>query len=166
MSDHSVSVSVGHIVSKNILTAQSLCTFSNCNLSPNSKKIYLSIFCHLTSSIYLSIYLSSLIFVFDLILVDHFLREVEEGSPAERAGLQDGEILLEVNGESVESLKHQEVVDRVRMSGQEVSITTITPSGLEFYTKVSITSESVGKMHAVIPDTSKPNDIDVASSQG
>lgn len=63
---------------------------------------------------------------------------MERGSPAERAGMQDGELLLEVNGESVESLKHEEIVDRVRLSGQQVSLTTITLLGLEFYTKVII----------------------------
>ncbi|XP_028277571.1 NHERF family PDZ scaffold protein 4b [Parambassis ranga] len=68
----------------------------------------------------------------------HVLREMERGSPAERAGMQDGELLLEVNGESVESLEHKEIVDRVRLSGQQVSLTTITFLGLEFYTKLGL----------------------------
>lgn len=53
--------------------------------------------------------------------------------------MRDGELLLEVNDESVESLKHEEVVDRVKLSGREVRLTTITPKGLEFYTQVAIT---------------------------
>lgn len=64
---------------------------------------------------------------------------MSRGSPAERAGMRDGELLLEVNAESVEPLKHEEVVERVRQSGQEVYLTTITPQGLEFYTQVAIT---------------------------
>ncbi|XP_030602778.1 NHERF family PDZ scaffold protein 4b isoform X2 [Archocentrus centrarchus] len=68
----------------------------------------------------------------------HILREMTGGSRAERAGMRDGELLLEVNGESVESLKHEEVVDRVRLSGQEVYLTTITPQGLEFYTQLGL----------------------------
>ncbi|XP_075958896.1 NHERF family PDZ scaffold protein 4b, partial [Anarhichas minor] len=68
----------------------------------------------------------------------HVLRRLNSGSPAERAGMQDGERLLEVNGESVESLTHEEIVDRVRLSGQQVSLTTITFQGLEFYTQLGL----------------------------
>ena len=64
---------------------------------------------------------------------------MDSGSPAERAGMKDGELLLEVNGESVESLQHEEIVDRVRLSGQQVSLTTISLRGLEFYTQVGFT---------------------------
>ncbi|CAG5876475.1 unnamed protein product [Menidia menidia] len=68
----------------------------------------------------------------------HVLREIDRDSPAERAGMQDGAILLEVNGESVESLRHDEIVERVRLSGQQVSLTAITASGLEFYTQLGL----------------------------
>ncbi|XP_038564086.1 PDZ domain containing 3b isoform X1 [Micropterus salmoides] len=66
------------------------------------------------------------------------LRKMESGSPAERAGMHDGELLLEVNGQSVESLSHEEIVERVRLSGQQVSLTTITPQGMEFYTQLGL----------------------------
>lgn len=72
-------------------------------------------------------------------LADHFLREMDSGGPAQEAGMKDGEILLEVNGESVESLTHTEIVDRVRLSGEKLSLTTISFPGLEFYTKVGLT---------------------------
>ncbi|XP_024117274.1 PDZ domain containing 3b isoform X1 [Oryzias melastigma] len=69
----------------------------------------------------------------------HFLREMDSGGPAQEAGMKDGEILLEVNGESVESLTHTEIVDRVRLSGEKLSLTTISFPGLEFYTKLGLT---------------------------
>ncbi|XP_041865223.1 PDZ domain containing 3b isoform X2 [Melanotaenia boesemani] len=68
----------------------------------------------------------------------HVLREVERDSSAERAGMRDGEILLEVNGESVESLMHNEIVDRIRLSGKQLFLTSITASGLEFYTQLGL----------------------------
>ncbi|XP_060911898.1 NHERF family PDZ scaffold protein 4b [Labrus mixtus] len=68
----------------------------------------------------------------------HVLCEMDDGSPAQRAGMKDREVLLEVNGELVESLNHQEIVDRVRLSGQKVSLSTITPQGLDFYSKLGL----------------------------
>uniref|UniRef100_A0A3Q2D772 NHERF family PDZ scaffold protein 4b n=1 Tax=Cyprinodon variegatus TaxID=28743 RepID=A0A3Q2D772_CYPVA len=68
----------------------------------------------------------------------HFLREVESGSPAEKAGVEDGEILLEVNGESVDSLRHDEIVERVRLSGKQVFLTTISQAGLGFYNQLGL----------------------------
>uniref|UniRef100_A0A672YYC6 PDZ domain containing 3b n=1 Tax=Sphaeramia orbicularis TaxID=375764 RepID=A0A672YYC6_9TELE len=68
----------------------------------------------------------------------HILRHIEPGSPADRAGLRDGELLLEVNGEEVEPLEHEEVVNKVRESGAEVSLTTITFQGLVFYKKLGL----------------------------
>lgn len=70
--------------------------------------------------------------------IAHVLRGVDLGGPAEKAGMQDGDLLLEVNGEAVASLKHEEIVDRVRQSGQEVTLTTITSQGLDFYTKLGL----------------------------
>ncbi|MED6255312.1 hypothetical protein ATANTOWER_007683 [Ataeniobius toweri] len=68
----------------------------------------------------------------------HFLREIDSGSPAERAGVQDGEVLLEVNRESVDSLGHNEIVERVKKSGKQVFLTTITQCGLGFYNQLGL----------------------------
>uniref|UniRef100_A0A3Q3LEK7 NHERF family PDZ scaffold protein 4b n=1 Tax=Mastacembelus armatus TaxID=205130 RepID=A0A3Q3LEK7_9TELE len=70
--------------------------------------------------------------------MSHVLCEMDRGSPAERAGMQDGELLLEVNGVPVESLEHEEIVARIKQSGQHVSFTTITPQGLEFYSQLGL----------------------------
>ncbi|CAL1573910.1 unnamed protein product [Knipowitschia caucasica] len=68
----------------------------------------------------------------------HVLREMDLGGPAEKAGMRDGDLLLEVNEESVESLKHEEIIDRVKQSGHSVLLTTITRQGLDFYTKLGL----------------------------
>lgn len=64
------------------------------------------------------------------------VREVDADSPAEMADIKDGELLLEVNGESVDHLSHEKVVSKIRDSGQQVSFTTMTLEGQDFYTKV------------------------------
>lgn len=68
----------------------------------------------------------------------HVLGEMDLGGPAEKAGMHDGDLLLEVNGEAAESLKHEEIVDRVRKSGRVLTLTIISPEGLDFYTKLGL----------------------------
>ncbi|XP_046876440.1 PDZ domain containing 3b isoform X2 [Hypomesus transpacificus] len=68
----------------------------------------------------------------------HVMRGLDRDSPAEKAGLQEGDILLEVNRDPVESLEHGDIVDRVRQSGQVVTLTCITAQGLHFYTQLGL----------------------------
>ncbi|KAI7812996.1 NHERF family PDZ scaffold protein 4b isoform X1 [Triplophysa rosa] len=68
----------------------------------------------------------------------HMLGEVDKGSPAELGGIKKGEMLLEVNRESMDSLSHEEVVSKIKHSGQQVTLTTMPPQGKEFYTKLGL----------------------------
>ncbi|XP_048840539.1 Na(+)/H(+) exchange regulatory cofactor NHE-RF4-like isoform X3 [Brienomyrus brachyistius] len=70
--------------------------------------------------------------------LSHVLRDIDAGSPAEAAGMRDGDTLLAVNAEPVEALEHEEIVLRVRRSGQRVALTTIRPKGADFYFKLGL----------------------------
>ncbi|KTF72128.1 hypothetical protein cypCar_00034286, partial [Cyprinus carpio] len=68
----------------------------------------------------------------------HMVTEVDKDSPAELGRVKEGEMLLEVNGESTESLSHNQVVGKIRQSGKQVTLTTMPPQGQDFYTKLGL----------------------------
>ncbi|XP_061636877.1 Na(+)/H(+) exchange regulatory cofactor NHE-RF3-like isoform X2 [Phyllopteryx taeniolatus] len=68
----------------------------------------------------------------------HVIRDVDKGSPAEEAGMEDGELLLAVNGEPVEFMEHDDIVKRVRKSAERVSFTAISIPGRRLFRSLGI----------------------------
>ncbi|XP_030584172.1 microtubule-associated serine/threonine-protein kinase 2 isoform X2 [Archocentrus centrarchus] len=58
----------------------------------------------------------------DIYTVHHMVWHVEEGGPAQEAGLREGDLITHVNGEPVHGLVHTEVVELILKSGAKVSI--------------------------------------------
>ncbi|XP_003418308.1 Na(+)/H(+) exchange regulatory cofactor NHE-RF4 [Loxodonta africana] len=67
-----------------------------------------------------------------------FLREVDPGFPAEKAGMQAGDRLVAVAGESVEGLGHEEIVSRIRAQGSCVSLVVVDPEADRFFSMVRL----------------------------
>ncbi|XP_029285005.1 microtubule-associated serine/threonine-protein kinase 2 isoform X2 [Cottoperca gobio] len=58
----------------------------------------------------------------DIYTVHHMVWHVEDGGPAHNAGLRQGDLITQVNGEAVHGLVHTEVVELILKSGPKVSI--------------------------------------------
>ncbi|CAG9759592.1 unnamed protein product [Ceutorhynchus assimilis] len=51
-----------------------------------------------------------------------YIGKVDEGSPAEAAGLRQGDRILEVNGESIGDKTHKQVVELIKQNAEETQL--------------------------------------------
>ncbi|MCI4393948.1 hypothetical protein PGIGA_G00163350 [Pangasianodon gigas] len=71
--------------------------------------------------------------------VGQFIRSVDPDSPAQRAGLQPGDRLIQVNGRSIEGLRHSEVVEIIRGGGGQTKLLVVDPETDALFQKLGIT---------------------------
>ncbi|CDQ68838.1 unnamed protein product [Oncorhynchus mykiss] len=55
----------------------------------------------------------------------HFIKDIDRGSPADRAGLKEMDRLVAVEGEEVDSCSHEQVVDRIRQCGNKCCLLVV-----------------------------------------
>ncbi|KAM9449064.1 Na(+)/H(+) exchange regulatory cofactor NHE-RF3-like isoform 1-T2 [Salvelinus alpinus] len=55
----------------------------------------------------------------------HFIRDIDRGSPAERAGLKEMDRLVAVEGVEVDGCSHEQVVDRIRQCGNKCCLLVV-----------------------------------------
>ncbi|CAO2599299.1 Na(+)/H(+) exchange regulatory cofactor NHE-RF3 [Lemmus lemmus] len=68
----------------------------------------------------------------------HLVRVIEKGSPAEKAGLLDGDRVLRINGVFVDKEEHAQVVDLVRKSGNSVTLLVLDGDSYERAVKTQV----------------------------
>ncbi|NXI34899.1 NHRF4 protein, partial [Galbula dea] len=61
----------------------------------------------------------------------HIIRQVELGGLAQRRGLQDGDRLLQVNGQFVDHMDHRRVVEKIKASGNQVLLAVLDGNSYE-----------------------------------
>lgn len=54
-----------------------------------------------------------------------FIGKVDESSPAEAAGLKEGDRIVEVNGVNIGNENHQQVVTRIKSGGEETRLLVV-----------------------------------------
>ncbi|XP_062982843.1 Na(+)/H(+) exchange regulatory cofactor NHE-RF3 [Elgaria multicarinata webbii] len=55
----------------------------------------------------------------------HLIKDIDSGSPAAKVGLKENDILVAVNGEPTEALDHDAVVEKIRQSGESVTLLVV-----------------------------------------
>ncbi|KAM3863623.1 Na(+)/H(+) exchange regulatory cofactor NHE-RF1 [Diretmus argenteus] len=68
-----------------------------------------------------------------------FIRAVDEDSPAERAGLQPKDRIVQVNGVLVEGKTHSDVVATIKVAGDETRLLVVDPDTDAFFKKCRVT---------------------------
>lgn len=63
----------------------------------------------------------------------NFCSQVQKGGPADKAGLEDEDILIEVNGENVQDEPYEKVVDRVKSSGEHVTLLVCGKEAYDYF---------------------------------
>lgn len=71
-----------------------------------------------------------------------YIRAVDEDSPAERAGLQPRDRIVQVNGASVEGKTHSEVVAMIKGGGNETRLLVVDPDTDAFFKKCRVAPTS------------------------
>ncbi|POI30176.1 hypothetical protein CIB84_006074 [Bambusicola thoracicus] len=75
----------------------------------------------------------------------HLIRNVEKNSPAEKAGLKDGDRVLRVNGVFVDKEEHAKVVEIVKNSGNSVVFLVLDEASYKKAEKEGANLEELGQ---------------------
>ncbi|XP_043928063.1 Na(+)/H(+) exchange regulatory cofactor NHE-RF3 [Protopterus annectens] len=68
----------------------------------------------------------------------HFIKDIDPGTPAEKAGLKDDDRLVAVNGDNVESTEHDDVVEKIRKCGNKTKLLIVDKKADELFQKAGI----------------------------
>ncbi|NXX79019.1 NHRF3 protein, partial [Urocolius indicus] len=75
----------------------------------------------------------------------HLIRSVEKNSPAEKAGLKDGDRVLRVNGVFVDKEEHAQVVEIIKNSGNSVVLLVLDDASYQKAEKEGVNLEELGQ---------------------
>ncbi|XP_034417639.1 Na(+)/H(+) exchange regulatory cofactor NHE-RF3 [Cyclopterus lumpus] len=65
--------------------------------------------------------------------IGHITKDIDRGSPAERAGLKEMDRLVAVDGKEVDSFSHEQVVDKIKQSGNQCRLLVVDKDTDQMY---------------------------------
>lgn len=88
----------------------------------------------------------------------HFIGSIDEGSPAEAGGLRKNDVIVEVNGSSIENDSHQSLVQKIKSDPTQVTLLVVDPDTKEYYESkdVRVHSDMPHVVHCECPVRDAP----------
>lgn len=74
--------------------------------------------------------------------VGQFIGKIDDDSPAEAAGLKEGDRIIEVNGANIENETHQQVIQRIKAGGETTTLMVLDREADDFYKAKGMTISS------------------------
>ncbi|CAG5865703.1 unnamed protein product, partial [Menidia menidia] len=68
----------------------------------------------------------------------HFIRDIDRASPAERAGLKELDRVVAVNGNHLDGCSHEQVVDRIKQSGDKCCLLVVDKTTDQIYQQAKV----------------------------
>ena len=62
-----------------------------------------------------------------------YIGNIDNDSPAQTGGLKEGDRIIEVNGENIETLTHREVIMKVKAGGDRTALLVVDDEADEYY---------------------------------
>lgn len=62
-----------------------------------------------------------------------YIGKVDDGSPAQAAGMKEGDRIVEVDGTNIGNENHSQVVSRIKAAGGEVTMLLVDPETDKYY---------------------------------
>jgi C-terminal processing protease CtpA/Prc len=94
-----------------------------------------------------------------------YIGKVDPGSPAETAGLREGDRIIEVNGTNIAMENHQQVVERIRSVNNETKFLVVDEATDNFYKERKIVvSGEMTNIEVLETPAERPSDAVTSSS--
>ena len=71
-----------------------------------------------------------------------FIGKVDAGSPADQAGLRDGDRIIEVNSSNIETDTHKQVVDKIKAVSGKVTLLVVDQAADDYFRNNNVTVSS------------------------
>uniref|UniRef100_A0A1B0CC53 Putative na+/h+ exchange regulatory cofactor nhe-rf1 n=1 Tax=Lutzomyia longipalpis TaxID=7200 RepID=A0A1B0CC53_LUTLO len=97
-----------------------------------------------------------------------YIGKVDENSPAEMAGLRQGDRIIEVNDVNIGTETHKQVVQRIKANPNEVKLLVVDPEVIEVTkdNQIVTNSESNSKEKEVHDDEERPKEVESPKVMG